>query len=103
MVSSKDLGDKAFQVWGDEEYCILGITGTVPEESKKYVMGNLFLSNFYTIFDAGSQRIGFSKKLAEPQMSKSTKTLLWVGLPLGIIVLSLISWKLWQCKKERDL
>lgn len=45
------------------EFCVIGVTGFVPEEQKKFVFGNLFLKHFYSIFDAEQQRIGFAFNL----------------------------------------
>ncbi|TNV78705.1 hypothetical protein FGO68_gene2792 [Halteria grandinella] len=102
MVSSKDLDSMAFKIGDYEEYCVLGIIGTVPESSKKYVMGNLFLSNFYTLFDADHQRIGFSIKLTEkPILTKSL--FIWFGIAAGVLLVLIIGIKVWKRKKESDL
>jgi hypothetical protein len=35
----------------NENYCFLGVSGSLPEGSNKIVLGDVFMYNFYTVFD----------------------------------------------------
>ena len=35
----------------DGNFCVFGVTGLVPDGEDKYVFGNIFLENYYSIYD----------------------------------------------------
>jgi len=41
-------------------YCLLGLVGTVPDAENKFILGNTFLKNYYSIYDADNKRIGLT-------------------------------------------
>lgn len=45
------------------EFCVLGIVGYVPDKVNKFIFGNTFLSNYYSIFDYDNKRIGLALNL----------------------------------------
>ena len=53
MVSGGDLNL-------NPEYCFFGVSGTSPEGSNTVVMGDVFLKNFYSLYDQDLNRIGLA-------------------------------------------
>jgi hypothetical protein len=51
---------KAADVGILSNYCILGITGYVPDNVNKMVFGSVFLQNYYSIYDYETGRIGLA-------------------------------------------
>lgn len=41
-------------------YCILGITGYIPDNVNRYIFGTVFLQNYYSIYDYENKRIGLA-------------------------------------------
>eukprot|EP00347_Sterkiella_histriomuscorum_P012558 403368108 len=69
-------------------YCLLGLVGTVPEEDKKFVLGNTFLKNYYSIFDADNKRIGLTLDISnrEHQIAEQQSSERWTVAVYGFIV-----------------
>lgn len=42
------------------EYCFLGVTGASPLNSNTVVLGDVFLKNFYSLYDEDNFRIGLA-------------------------------------------
>ena len=41
-------------------FCLLAVLGTVGSDEPKYVLGNSFLRNYYTVYDMKNQKIGIT-------------------------------------------
>ncbi len=47
----------------NENYCFFGVSGAMPEGSNKIVLGDVFMYNFYTVFDSDNKQIGLTKSV----------------------------------------
>lgn len=102
LVSSIDL-----KGMNSQTYCLLGIQGTVPQKvgfPGKYVMGSLFLNNFYSVFDADNQKIGFAfKSVADSNTIKSlTFWIIGGAIALGLLIATVMV-SLCVRKRRREL
>mmetsp|Transcript_12310 Transcript_12310/g.12109 ORF Transcript_12310/g.12109 Transcript_12310/m.12109 type:complete len:188 (-) Transcript_12310:36-599(-) len=74
----------------NEDYCFLGISGALPNSSKQIVLGEVFLYNFYTIFDQDNRLIGLSKSVNGYGMIKrSNETQEW-AIPFVVIIVIVV-------------
>ena len=48
---------------GGEEQCVSGFLGLdlPPSAGPLYILGDIFMSAYHTIFDAGNSRVGFAE------------------------------------------
>lgn len=52
------------------KYCLSGISGQGMANSEDtWVLGDVFLRHFYTVFDVGQNRLGFAKAIQDESMS----------------------------------
>jgi len=61
--------DYVFQVEAfGKAACLLGVSAMdmPPPAGPLWIMGDVFLSKYFTVFDAGRSRIGFARAAAEP-------------------------------------
>ena len=64
--------DYVFQVEAfGKAACLLGVSAMdmPPPAGPLWIMGDVFLSKYFTVFDAGRSRIGFARAAAEPPPS----------------------------------
>ena len=47
----------------DENYCVLGVGGSLPSVSKRIILGDVFMYNFYTVYDIDAMQIGIGKSI----------------------------------------
>jgi hypothetical protein len=62
-----------------DEYCIIGVLGSVvPESQGKLILGNLWMRNFLTIFDNEKQKMGFTVLVDQAELEATAKIVTWV-------------------------
>lgn len=47
----------------NNNYCFFGVNGAIPSGIKKIVFGDVFMYNFYTVFDSDNKRLGLTKSI----------------------------------------
>ncbi|KAI7906915.1 aspartic peptidase domain-containing protein [Cokeromyces recurvatus] len=52
--------------------CLSGISTDNEEEGNTWILGDIFLRNFYTVFDFGENRLGFAPAIEDIAMSDPT-------------------------------
>ncbi|VDP63340.1 unnamed protein product [Schistosoma curassoni] len=55
------------------EICLSGFIGLDLPKRKLWILGDIFIGKFYTVFDMGRNRVGFAKAL-HPDSLHRTKT-----------------------------
>lgn len=67
-------------------FCILGITGYVPDNVNTYIFGSIFLQHYYAIFDQTNKKIGLAVDAVSDGNITSDPT-----LSFGVVLLSLVA------------
>lgn len=74
----------------NENYCFFGVSGVMPSGSNIVVVGDVFMNNFYTIYDIDNMQIGIAKSInGFGQILDSTQVAAW-AIPFIIIGVALI-------------
>ncbi len=59
--------------------------GTVGEDEDKYVLGNSFLRNYYTVYDMKKQKIGITLDISNRQKQLQSDPSFFTPLVIGLI------------------
>ena len=79
LIDSKDIGIAP-------GFCILGITGYVPDDVNTYIFGSIFLQSYYSIYDFENKQLGLAiDAVSDGNISSEG------SLSFGIILLILIA------------
>lgn len=81
-------------------YCIFGVQGGIDED-EPYILGNVFLKNFYVIYDYENFKIGLALHTSsKAKIMGVTRT--WIVALIIIIVLSIVGLVIycWYRKKQ---
>ncbi|KAI8992524.1 aspartic peptidase domain-containing protein [Pilobolus umbonatus] len=54
----------------DPTMCISGIAGQNMREPDHWILGDVFLKSYYTVFDHENRRLGFAKARIDPELSE---------------------------------
>ncbi len=57
-----------------KDVCTLGLTGLDVDDNPMWILGDVFLGKFYTIFDLGNKRLGFGRIRRPPSVNQTTKS-----------------------------
>ncbi|KAG2236009.1 hypothetical protein INT48_008101 [Thamnidium elegans] len=53
----------------DESMCLSGISGQNINKPNHWILGDVFLKAYYTVFDTQNKRLGFAKSITDPMLS----------------------------------
>ncbi|KAI7890314.1 aspartic peptidase domain-containing protein [Mucor mucedo] len=53
----------------DENLCLSGISGHNIHKPNHWILGDVFLKGYYTVFDTDKMRLGFAKSVTDPTLS----------------------------------
>lgn len=70
------------------EQCHLGIVGEYDNAMDSYILGNLFLQNFYVAFDQDNMRVGIT--VQEGQSAYVSKTAAFPAWEIAVIVIAIV-------------